>query len=162
MRTVDAVIKLATVTAVTVGNTVGQIIPYKCGNCGDVSRIARYGGNVVQGNIRCPTCGKIWFCLHYLFRTRLTWPIVSQWPPNWVQPQKKIWSNVGLFFLNIYREPKSTQIIISRATMAEPPHWLVHNVLWTPIHDNISQFVTLHGKTVHTSEALLNKNALKR
>ena len=55
----DATIKLGAATAITIGNTVGQVIPYPCGNCGDVSRVARYSGNVVQGGIRCPTCGKI-------------------------------------------------------------------------------------------------------
>lgn len=54
---VDAVIKVAAVTTVVVGNTVGQVVPWKCGNCGDWSRVARYSSNVVRGNIRCPTCG---------------------------------------------------------------------------------------------------------
>ena len=37
----DATIKLAAATAVTIGNTAGQIVPWKCGNCGDWSRVAR-------------------------------------------------------------------------------------------------------------------------
>ena len=53
----DGVVKLAAATAVTVGNTVGQFVPWQCGHCGDWSRVARYSGNVVQGGIRCPTCG---------------------------------------------------------------------------------------------------------
>ena len=54
----NGIITLAAATAVTIGNTAGQVIPWKCGNCGDWSRVARYSGNVVQGGIRCPTCGK--------------------------------------------------------------------------------------------------------
>ena len=54
----DAVVKVGAATAMTVGNTVGQLVPWQCGNCRDWSLVARYSGIVVQGGIRCPTCGK--------------------------------------------------------------------------------------------------------
>ncbi len=55
---VDASIKLVKVGSIFVGNTVGQVIPYKCPHCGDISRLARYSGNPVDGYSECPTCKK--------------------------------------------------------------------------------------------------------
>lgn len=55
--TAEGIIKLAAATAVTIGNTVGQFIQFKCDKCKTKSAIARYSGNVVTGGIKCPNCG---------------------------------------------------------------------------------------------------------
>lgn len=43
---------------VTLGNTVGFLIPVPCPKCGEWSQISSYGGNVVDGNATCPKCGE--------------------------------------------------------------------------------------------------------
>ncbi len=43
---------------VTLGNTVGFLIPVPCPKCGGWSRISSYGGNIVDGDATCPKCGE--------------------------------------------------------------------------------------------------------
>lgn len=43
---------------VTLGNTIGFLIPVPCPKCGEWSQISSFGGNVVDGDATCPKCGK--------------------------------------------------------------------------------------------------------
>jgi hypothetical protein len=45
--------------ASTVGNTVGQFIPWPCNACGKIHMISQFGGNIVDRNARCPTTGRL-------------------------------------------------------------------------------------------------------
>lgn len=43
-------------TTVALGNTVGQVIPWKCSSCGNWHSVSQYNGNIIQG-ARCPVTG---------------------------------------------------------------------------------------------------------
>ena len=55
----NSIEKVVVGTAVFLGNTVGQVVPWKCAVCGDWHSISRYSGNIFQGGIRCPTTGQL-------------------------------------------------------------------------------------------------------
>ena len=43
---------------ITLGNTVGALIPVPCPKCGEWSQISSYDGNIIDGDATCPKCGQ--------------------------------------------------------------------------------------------------------
>lgn len=50
--------ELFTKSAVIIGNTIGKDLPVECPYCGKSAPGNTYGGNVVEGWVICPNCGR--------------------------------------------------------------------------------------------------------
>ena len=46
---------------ITLGNTVGFLVPVPCPKCGEWSQISEYDGNIIDRNATCPKCGECIF-----------------------------------------------------------------------------------------------------
>ena len=50
--------ELFTKSAVIIGNTIGKDLPVECPYCGKSAPGNTYGGNIVEGWVICPNCGR--------------------------------------------------------------------------------------------------------